>query len=269
MAAAAPEHYAHCEALLRARDRDLWLATLFTPQPARQHVHAIYAYALEAADVREKVSQPLLGEMRLRWFIDALEGEATEGARAHPVADALIDTAARFDLPRDELIALAAAHVADLYDDQTPDLATLEAYASATSAAPMRWAARILGAQTSSAFEEAGLALGLARVLRAPAGPFVPADVLASHGATIHEDSTGLRAALAQLGQRTRDHYETARREAALLAGGREALLPAATVPVYLEGLTRKDYTPLRGVAEPSPLRRQWRLWRAARGVGL
>ncbi|MGJ0506498.1 MAG: phytoene/squalene synthase family protein [Methylocystis sp.] len=267
--AAAEAHYAHCEALIRERDRDLWLACLFAPQPARRHLHAIYAYALETSDVRAKVSQPLLGEMRLRWWTDALTGEASEGTRAHPVADALLDTIARFDLPRDELVALADAHVADLYDDQTPDMATLADYCRMTSAAPMRWAARIFGAGPSPAFDAAGLALGLTRVLRMPAGAFVPAELLARHGADVHVNSPALRAALAELRDSALSHYEAARDAAAALEAGREALLPAATVPVYLARMGARDYDPLRGLGDPSPLRRQWRLWRAARGVGL
>jgi phytoene synthase len=269
MAEAAPEHYVHCERLLRERDRDLWLACLYAPQPARRYIHAIHAYALEAADVRTKVSQPLLGEMRLRWWTDAIGGAATEGVRSHPVADALIDTIESFDLPRAELTALADAHVADLYDDQTPDLATLEAYCRMTSGGPLRWAARILGAPSPEAFEEAGLAIGLTRVLCAPAGAFLPADLLARHGADIHTDTPGLRAALAELRDEARRRYEAARRAAGGLDKGREALLPAATVPVHLERMTGKSYDPLRGPPEPSPLVRQWRLWRAARGVGL
>lgn len=262
------EHYAHCESLLRERDRDLWLACLFAPQPARRHIHALYAYAIEAADVRGRVSQPLLGEMRLRWWSDALSGVA-EGVRAHPVADALIDTVTRFDLPRAELVALADAHVADLYDDQMPDLETLEHYCRMTSAGPMRWAARILGADPSSAFDEAGLALGITRMLRAPVGAHFPADLLARHGADIHADSPALRAAHAELRHKALTHYEAARDAARALGKGREALLPAASVPLYLARMIGRDYNPLRGVKEPSPLRRQWRLWRAARGVGL
>ncbi len=266
---ASDEHYAYCEQLLRERDRDLWLACLFAPQPARRHIHAVYAYAIEASDVRARVSQPLLGEMRLRWWGDALTSDGGEGVRAHPVADALLDTVARFDLPRPELVALADAHVADLYDDQTPDLATLEAYCRLTSAGPMRWAARILDADPSPAFDEAGLAFGLTRILRAPAGAFIPLDLLARHGADVHTDSPALRAAHADLRHKALAHYETARHAAETLRKGREALLPAATVPVYLARMIGRDYDPRRGSGELSPLRRQWRLWRAARGVGL
>jgi phytoene synthase len=269
MTQAAPDHYANCDALVRERDRDLWLACLFAPQPARPHLHAIYAYALECADVRTKVSQPLLGEMRLRWWTDALSGDATEGARAHPVADALLDTVAQFSLPVEELEALAEAHVADLYDDQMPDVATLERYCHATASGPMRWAGRILGGSGAAPFDEAGLALGIARVLRRPAGAFIPADLLAKHGADIHTNTESLRAALAELRDMAARRYESARRAAGDLTRGREALLPAATVPAYLERMARKDYNPLHGLTEPSPLQRQWRLWRAARGVGL
>jgi phytoene synthase len=207
--------------------------------------------------------------MRLRWWTDALTGDAASGARAHPVADALIDTIERFGLPRPEVSALADAHVADLYDDQIPDLATLEHYATATSAGPMKWAARILGAPESSAFEDAGVALGLTRVLRAPPGPFIPADMLARHGAEIHADSPGLRNTLAEVRNVAQARYAAARQAARNISVGREALLPAATVPVYLERMARKDYDPFRALAEPSPLRRQWTLWRAARGAGL
>jgi phytoene synthase len=263
------DHYAHCETLVRTRDRDLWLACLFAPQPARRHIHAIYAFALETAEVRARVSQPLLGEMRLRWWRDAVTGEADAGVRAHPVADALLDTVARYDLPRAELVALTEAHVADLYDDPAPDLETLLDYCRMTGAAPMRWAAQILGAPSSPAFGEAGLALGLTRVLRAPAGALVPADLLARHGGSIHENAPGLRAACADLRHEALARYETARRAAQTLDRGREALLPAATVPLFLARAMRSDYDPTRGVTDPSPLRRQWRLWRAARGVGL
>jgi len=265
------EHYAHCESLVRERDRDLWLACLFAPQSARQHIHAVYAFALEARDVCARVTQPLIGEMRLRWWADALAADATtgEGARAHPAADALLDTIERFALPRDEIATLLDAHIFDLYDDQMPSLAALEDYCRATAAGPMRWAARILGAPASSAFDDAGVALGLARVLRAAAGPFVPRDLLARHGADLHADSSRLRAALFELRETARAHYDNARRTAAVLSVGREALLPAATVPLFLEQMSRNDYDPLHALTDPSPLRRQWRLWRAARGAGL
>jgi phytoene synthase len=279
MTAASQEHYAQCEELLRTRDRDMWLACLFAPQEARRHIHTLYAFAQEAADVSGKVTQPLLGEMRLQWWIDALQGDAAqgEGARANPVADALIDTIERFVLPRDEFIALAEAHIFDLYDDAMPTWAALEDYCRATASAPMRWAARILGADlqapSARAFDEAGVALGLTRILRAFAErpnqeKFLPDEAFAQDGDPKARREE-LRLALRGMGALAQSHYDEARRLAVNLGPARAALLPAATTPLCLERLARNDYDPYRQAGELSPLRRQWRIWRASRGVGL
>ena len=279
MAAAAPEHYAQCEELLRTRDRDLWLACLFAPKESRKHIHALYAFALEAAEVSGKVTQPLLGEMRLQWWIDALEGLAAqgEGARANPIADALAETIERFALPLEEFIALAEAHVFDLYDDRMPSWSALEDYCRATASAPMRWAGRILGANlqapSARAFDEAGVALGLTRIARAIAQypdrrKFLPDEALARDGDLASEHQK-LFTALNRLRELARSHYDEARRLAPDLGYAQAALLPAATIPLYLERLARSDRHSDRPAGEPSPLRRQWRIWRASRGVGL
>lgn len=268
MAAAPDAHYAQCEALLRERDRDLWLACLFAPQPTRRHIHALYAYALETAGVQARVTQPLLGEMRLRWWTDAIEaqGEAADAARAHPVADALIDTIETFSLPRPEFVALADARAFDLYDDPMPTLATLLDYCRATAAAPMRWAARILGAPQSPAFDDAGVALGLTKIMRSSRIlRYLPTDIVARHA----DEAAGQRAALQELREAAADRFARARRDAEGLAAGREALLPAATVPLYLGRLARRGDDLSRAIDDPSPLRRQWRIWRASRGAGL
>ncbi|MBG0801738.1 phytoene/squalene synthase family protein [Methylocystis sp. H4A] len=279
MSAASREHYVQCEELLRARDRDLWLACLFAPQAARPHIHALYAFAQETADVSGKVTQPLLGEMRLQWWLDALEADAAqgEGVRANPVADALIDTIERFSLPRSEFVALAQAHIFDLYDDAMPTWTALEDYCRATASAPIRWAARILGADlqapSAGAFDEAGVALGLTRILRAlPEGSqqekFLPDEAFTHDGG-----ASGRRSELGPIVKKwhalAQSHYELARRLAVDLGPARAALLPCATAPLYLEQLARSDYDPFRPLGEPSPLRRQWRIWRASRGVGL
>lgn len=280
-------HYEHCGRLLHDLDRDCWLACLFAPREARPHLHALYAFAREIASVRDKVSQPLLGEMRLRWWIDALAaplpGE-TGGARAHPIFDALLDTIERHGLPRAEVIDLIEAHWFDLYDEPMESLEALEAYGSRTSSAPMRWSAQIIGASGAKeeleALHDAGLALALTRVLRtlpkqATRGQsFVPATLSMRHGAS--EDdlrrgvaTPGVRAALAELRARARHHYEAARRAAHGLRPSQAALLPAALVPLYLEPMERKGYDPFHAIVEPPQWRRQWRLWRAARAGGL
>jgi phytoene synthase len=253
----------HCASLLHERDRDLWLASLFAPAEARPFVQAVYAFVLEARDIRTRVSQPLLGEMRLRWWADAIHAGGGD-ARAHPVAGALLAAADRFDLPRDELVGLVEAHIFDLYDDAMPDMAALENYCRLTATNPMLWISRMLGGTVEPVFLSAGLALGLTRALRDPSPAFLPASLCADPGSAMARGEAR-RALAASAG----DAFETARAAARPPVVGAAALLPAAMVPLYLELMARKDYDDASIVAAPSALRRQWRLWRAARGVGL
>lgn len=280
------EHYAHCDRLLYERDRDCWLACLFAPRATRSQLHALYAFGIEVANVREKVSQPLLGEMRLQWWADALEAvtqdESAIGARAHPVADALFDAIGRHALPRDEFLDLLDAHVFDLYDDPMETLGDLEAYCDRTTSRLMRLSAQILaGAGISSEpFRLAGVALGLTKILRdlpkqSAAGQlFTPKALLTRCGAAESDMRAGvvtpqLLTALKELRERARDRYEAARSSAKGAGAAQAALLPAALVPIYLDAMDGRDYNPFGSMIAPAQWRKQWRLWRAARRQGL
>jgi phytoene synthase len=286
-AAELTENYSHCERILREGDRDHWLACLFAPSEKRRYLHAIYAFCHEIAGVREKVTQPLLGEMRLRWWMDALEAptgvETMGGAHAHPVADALLDAIERNNLPRAHLLDIIEAHIFDLYDDAMDGVAELEIYCSRTSARPMRLSAQILsgdGDVARETFEHAGVALGLTQVLRdlpkqAAAGQmFAPKTLLARCGATEEDMRRGVatpavREVLAELRACARAHYHAARSKAREAGAAQAALLPAALAPIYLEPMERSDYEPFHAQNAPAQWRRQWRLWRAASGKGL
>ena len=277
-AAELAQHYALCESALREKDRDFWLAALFAPAEQRRHLHALYAFWMEIDEVRAKVTQPLLGEMRLRWWVDTLEAPGGVGGAAHPVADAIMDTIAARGLSQIEFATFLDAHVVDLYDDPVETLAELLAYCDATVGAVLRWSAACLGgrenAEARGALADAGTALGLTRILRRlplGGGRFVPLELLDRHGVSPDDaragvDSGPLRSALGELRALALDRFEAARARAGGLEDAtRTALLPVATVPLYLELMSRRDYNPFRWVAEPQPWRRQWRLWRAAR----
>ena len=84
--------YAHCEAVVRAADKDRFLAALFAPAERRRHLFALYAFNGEIARVRELAREALPGEIRLQWWRDVLDGEARGEVSANPVAAALLDT---------------------------------------------------------------------------------------------------------------------------------------------------------------------------------
>jgi phytoene synthase len=276
-AASLAQHYEYCGALVHENDRDRWLASLFAPADKRPHLHALYAFNIEIARIRDVVSDPMPGEIRMQWWTDALEDAARGDVQAHPVADAFLDTIASYALSRREFTALIEARRFDLYGDSMPDVRALIAYCDATSSCLFRAAAKILSTQTADeAAHCGGVAYALTGLLRAlplhvaRGQCFVPADLLAKNGTSAanliaRQDSPALRAALAELRALAQDHLDRARGLiAALPPAARTAFLPLAVLPLYLAAWDGRDYDSFTVTEVPS-WRRQWRLWRESR----
>jgi phytoene synthase len=275
--------YAHCDAAVREGDKDRWLAALFAPAERRPDLMALHAFNLEIASVRERVSEPLPGEVRLQWWRDVLTGEGRGDILAHPVAAAVTDTISRHRLPTQPLLALIDARVFDLYDDPMPSLLDLEGYCGETSSALMQIAALILAEGrdpgTADLAGHAGIAYALTGLLRvfplhARRGQvFVPLDMLAAHGASRDDVVAGrggpaVREALSELRGIARRHLQTADR----LASSSDpatvaAFVPLATVATRLRRLDAMPdpFEPPRDVPQ---WRLQWAMWRWARRFG-
>jgi phytoene synthase len=273
--------YAHCETLVRAVDKDRYLAGLFAPVAARCHLYALYAFASEIARIREAAHEPLPGEIRLQWWRDALTGEGRGEVLANPVAAALIDTIAQCGLPKEPLIALIDAHSFDLYDEAMPSLADLDTYAQHTAGTLCGLGAKILGGADGAeaiagAATAAGIAYGVAQCLQtfprdiARRQMFVPLDLLRQHGVTreeteVRQNTVGLRGALAALRDHARTALERFRTAArAVPEACAPAFLVCATVPPLLARLDAAASDPFRQIEVPQ-WRRQWALWRSAR----
>ncbi|MEI8145047.1 MAG: phytoene/squalene synthase family protein [Alphaproteobacteria bacterium] len=273
--------FLHCEALLREGDKDRYLANLFAPAAFRADLFALHAFGLEIASVRERVRDPLPGEVRLQWWRDALQGEGRRLVGAHPVAAALLDVVARRALPIKPLIDLIDARVFDLYDDPMPTVLDLEGYAGETASSLMQLSAMVLAdgqvPPTADVAGHMGVAVAITGLLRAlpihasRGQIYVPIEVLARHGVTAEavtagKDSPGLRAALAEMRALARHHIEAA----GLLVGKippevMPAFLPAALCRLYLDRMDAVDGDPFRSRVDVPQWRRQWTLWRSAR----
>ena len=138
------QSFAHCEALVRAADRDRFLTALFAPRERRDALFALYAFNVEIARVREVVREPVAGEIRLQWWSDVLAGGGRGEIEAHPVASALLATMARYGLSGQRLQTTIAARRFDLYDEPMVALADLEGYAEGASSSLIALAAKIL-----------------------------------------------------------------------------------------------------------------------------
>ncbi len=265
-------------------DQDRWLASLFVPQERRRHIFALYAFSYEMARVNEAVSEPLLGEIRFQWWRDALAGASQGDALANPASAALLDTIARFDLPKALLLELIGARTRNLYAERTPSLDALQSYLQATCAHLFRLAALVLNGHEAAAgieaFDSAGMAYGMVGLLRAlpwqgaRAGLLVPSEILLAHGVELGEFSAGkasprVHAALADLRALARRHLDRFTAGLAGLPGKcRPAFLPLCLCEPYLRLMEQRGYDPFKTVVELPQWRRQWVIWRAARRWG-
>jgi 15-cis-phytoene synthase len=278
-AAANQDSAGFCAELVRVHDFARYASTLFASVAARPALLALYAFNVEISRVREQVSQPLPGEMRLQWWTDMLGGSGHGGVEGNPVAAELLLAIRNWRLPVERLSRLIEEHQFDLYNDPMPTKAALEGYANDTSSALFALAAAVAGRQSDEIehlARHAGLAQGIAQVIAAlPLDAsrrqlFVPLQLLESHGSGIEEvfaarQTPQLRAALDQLIGEAREHLKTA---FDLLANVRPEVrpvfLPLALVNRDLIRMSRADNDPFVPHVT-SRLRTLWTLWRASR----
>jgi phytoene synthase len=277
--ATSKESAAFCADLVRAHDFARYASTLFLTQVQRRALLSVYAFNVEISRVREQVSQPLPGEMRLQWWTDTLEGAGHGGVEGNPVAAELLQTIGEYRLPIEPLSRLIEEHQFDLYNDPMPSMAALEGYVTETSAALFSLGARVAAPPseaTDHLARHAGLAQGIAQVIAAlPLDAarrqlFLPLQLLQQHGSGMEEvysgkQTPGARAAIDQLVGDARKHLRTA---FDLLIHvppqARPVFLPLALVHRDLTRMSRADFDPF--VPQPtSRLRTLWTLWRASR----
>src|SRR6185503_2851534 len=108
------------DALIRRVDPDRWMSSRFvTHAQVRADLIALYAFDHELARAPRVASNPLIGEIRLTWWREALD-EIFEGrpVRHHPTAEALARAVARRGLARASLESMIDARYREL--DATP-----------------------------------------------------------------------------------------------------------------------------------------------------
>ncbi|MGR3541683.1 MAG: squalene/phytoene synthase family protein [Hasllibacter sp.] len=156
-----------CAGIVERGDPDRFRAAMAAPAAARPVLFPLYAFNVEVSRAPWLTREPLIAEMRLQWWIDALEEIAGPGeVRRHevttPLAEVLDTEGARL------LTAAAEARRWDIHERGMASAAALEAHLGAT-AGNLLWAAcRALGAEHGEgAVRDAAFSQGLAAWLRA------------------------------------------------------------------------------------------------------
>lgn len=163
---------------VRGADPDRWLATRFIADPlARADVVTLYAYDAELARAPRASTNPLIAEIRLTWWREALD-EIFDGGpvRRHPVAEGLAGVVRRRGLPRELLEAMIDARMEAL-EIATFDAALAERWADQVGGSAATLAGMILDPQADPRrLPAAGRVWGLVLLLRA--GKFTDTQIL-------------------------------------------------------------------------------------------
>jgi phytoene synthase len=168
---------------VRQHDPDGFLTALLAPPALREDFFTLLAFQHEIATIRAKVTEPLLGRIRLQWWREALEAVAAGGKPpSHevllPLAGAV--QAGRFMLP--PLDQLLEAHEKDFEENQWADLQSLGAHATAITwpVFSMQLALGGISGDQLDGLRPLALGMGLIRLLGRGHIGQVPAEEVAS-----------------------------------------------------------------------------------------
>jgi 15-cis-phytoene synthase len=271
---------AYCASLVRGSDFERYAATLFVAPEPRRALLALFAFNIEIARVREQISQPLAGEIRLQWWSDLLAGLAHGEAAGNPVAAELMLAIERHALPPEAVSGMIDAHRFDLYDEPMRTMGELETYLKDTASALFGLGARVLGGDahgTEDLKRHAGLAFGLTRIVAAFGAHasrgqiFLPVDELEQAGVAVEDVFSGkptpqLQAFLTHITTQARTHAKLALELLAHSHGpARAAFLPLALAERKLQRMASAGHKPFDPPQPTSNLAVLWTLWRASR----
>lgn len=242
-----------CAAIVEKGDPERFAAVMACPVEARKVLFPLYAFNVEVSRAPWVTQEPMIAEMRLQWWRDALE-EIAEGkpVRRHEVVTPLSrvlssQSAAALD-------RLVAARRWDIYKEAFEDDAHFDAYLTDTTSCLMQAAASALDAQHEATEQQVafGRATGLARFLRA-----VPE--LEARGRIPLLD--GRAEAIGQLARDTLAHLQDRgirRLRTKARAAYTEGYLTRATLALAVRSPTRVA----SGALHLAPLRKTYLLWR-------
>lgn len=256
----APPALSACAEAVRKHDNDRFLTALFAPAAVREDLFALYAFNHEVAKTREVVTEPTLGQIRLQWWRESIDGAYTGAPRRHEVVEPLAAAIARHGLDRAQFDLLIDGREADLDDEAPADMECLVNYAQVTGAPLARLACQTLGARDEASLEAArlvGTAWALTGILRAT--PFLarghrsrlPLTLMTEHGVT-EPALFDLKPepGLAKVAQAVADTARSLLKQARLLRAqvpkaALPALLPATLADHYLGRISKAGYDPM------------------------
>ncbi|KAI9026173.1 isoprenoid synthase domain-containing protein [Hyaloraphidium curvatum] len=214
--------------LVRRADYDHYLISLFQPSPSARNTYVtLRAFNVELAQVRDIVSNPLIGRMRMQFWRDTIE-ECFQGRpRKTPVAVALGEVLKTTQLSKLWFTRIINERDANLDVEQYISVKDMEKYCENTSSALLYLHLDSLGVKNSLADHAAshlGKASGIATLLKGTPYQakerrvYLPGEILSKHGVSQEDlyrsgpDAKGLADSVFDIATIANNHAQTARK---------------------------------------------------------
>ncbi|MDA9789575.1 squalene/phytoene synthase family protein [Amylibacter sp.] len=179
---------AQCAQTVRTGDPDRFLSAMTASGETRDALMVLYAFNVEVSRAPWVTAEPMIAEMRLQWWFDAIEEIFEGGAvRRHQVVTPLAELVRRTGLRRDWLHGIVGARQWDIYKEPHADGDALDGYLSATGGGLMGLAVASCGGDGDAAYEY-GAGCAVARLLLA-----VPALEQAARYPLVDGTTTGIK----------------------------------------------------------------------------
>ncbi|MDO6730431.1 squalene/phytoene synthase family protein [Marinovum sp. 2_MG-2023] len=155
-----------CAAIVEKGDPDRFMATMSTRVVARQRLFPLYAFNVEVSRAPWVTEEPMIAEMRLQWWRDALEEIAGgDKVRRHEVVTPLATVLRRAQVG--PLDALIDARRWDIGRDPFEDRADFDSYIDATAGNLLWVAAEWFGCTQETPVRDIAYGAGVAQYLSA------------------------------------------------------------------------------------------------------
>lgn len=254
----------------RQADYDRYLIALFAPPDKREVLFALIAFNHELARIRESVTEPMLGQIRLQWWREAVTEALAGKPRRHDMLEAL--AAAHSALSEGKLEEMLEGREIELESEPPATLEHFREYAASTSGALAEAMAIALAGDDDgtgrAAARAVGTAYGMIGLLRSV--PFharrgrvlLPVNVLEASGTSVTairelHDEPGLSRAAERISAAAWEELAKARETRRTSRAVRPVLLLSAVTATYLRKLRSQGYKLFQADLSVGLLRRQ------------
>lgn len=267
----------YCQELIKQVDHDRYLTVLYARAARRPALFALYGFNYEISRIRQTVSEPMVGEIRLQWWREAIDDIYQDIIGPHDILPALAAAIGEYDIGRASLMGLIDGRVPDLYDEPLKNIAGLEEYLGQTAGNLSCLAVYILGQRDiDDLAQRLGMAWGYVGIIRSLAyhsslkKSYIPLDLkkkydLPEEVFLIPDQAARIKAPLQELCQQALHHlaYVTAGK-ARINRDSRSVFLLAALTRSYLKTIKKADYNPFMLAEKADALPRHWHLLTSA-----